>query len=134
MTSEVRQLLEQVAAGLGGRALLSIESASEGEERIALVPRNPAAATVAVEYSTGEEQELWITVEDEGVSGDLDWLRQVIAAVVSGRVRLVEGRGRHRLEIEVGPNDVRSSTSYDVRGCLPLPWRRSARITQYESY
>ena len=134
MTSEVRELLEHVAAGLGDRASLRMESADEGEERISLIPRDPAAATVSVEYSTHSDEELWITVDEEGEFGDLDWLRKVIAAAISGRVRLVEGRGRHRLEVEVGPNDVRSSTSYDIRGCLPLPWRRSARTTQYQPY
>ena len=42
---------DHVAAGLGERASLRVEPAGEGDERIAPVPRNSAAAAVAVEYS-----------------------------------------------------------------------------------
>jgi hypothetical protein len=137
MDSSVRKFLEEVASRLGERAALQVEPARGAEERIELIPRNEAAAAVLVEYSPrNEDQELYITVAGDSEPGDLDWLHDVVEAAVAGRVRLIEGLGRHRLEIELAPNDVRSSTSYDALGCLllPLPWRRWCRIRQFEPY
>lgn len=134
--STVRDLIANVVEQLGDRASLRIDSPDDGRECIELSPRNPHAAKVTVEYSpANQDEELWIAVEGEGEPGDLGWLEQVVAAAVAGKVRFIEGGGRHRVEITVAPGDVRHSTSYDLRGCLPAPfWRRRAQVTQFEPY
>ncbi|HEX6075957.1 MAG TPA: hypothetical protein VFZ32_11930 [Micromonosporaceae bacterium] len=135
--STVRDFLNQVAEQLGDRASLRVESL-DGDEWIELLPRNPRAAKVAVGYSPLDpDADLWITIADEdgGEPGDLEWLEQVSAAAIAGRVRLIEGSGRHLLEVTVASGDVRGSTAYDLRGCLPAPfWPRRATVTQFEPY
>jgi hypothetical protein len=51
-----------------------------------------------------DDDELWITIDDEPVSepGDLEWLELAVRTAVTGSVRRIDGTGRHRLEIEVG--------------------------------
>jgi hypothetical protein len=138
----VSELFARLADELGERATLRVEKLGGGEECIELVPRNPAAAKLAVEHDPDgddEEEELWITVADEAAPeepGDLEWLEKALRAVVAGRVRVLERSGRHRLEIEVSAGNVRHSTSHDLfRGLLPAPgWRQRARVTQFEPY
>ena len=138
----VSELFARLANELGERAALRVERLGGGEECIELVPRNPAAAKLAVEHDPDgddEEEELWITVADEAAPeepGDLEWLEEALRAVVAGRVRVLERSGRHRLEIEVSAGNVRHSTSHDLfRGLLPAPgWRQRARVTQFEPY
>ena len=138
----VSELFARLADELGERATLRVEKLGAGEECLELLPRNPAAAKLAVEHNPDgddEDEELWITVADEAAPeepGDLEWLERALRAVVAGRVRLLERSGRHRLEIEVSAGDVRHSTShYLFRGLLPAPgWRRRARVTQFEPY
>jgi hypothetical protein len=137
----VSELFGRLANELGERATLRVEKIGGGEECIELVPRNPAAAKLAVEHDPDEddeEEELWITVADEAAPepGDLEWLEKALRAVVAGRVRVMERSGRHRLEIEISAGNVRHSTSHDLfRGLLPAPgWRQRARVTQFEPY
>jgi hypothetical protein len=138
----VSELIARLADELGERATLRVEKLGGGDECLELVPRNPAAARLAVEHDPDgddEEEELWITVADEAAPeepGDLEWLEMALRAVIAGRVRVLEGSGRHRVEIEIGAGDVRHSTShYLLRGLLPAPgWRRHARVTQFEPY
>jgi hypothetical protein len=138
----VSELFARLADELGERATLRVEKLGGGEECIELVPRNRAAAKLAVEHDPhgdDEEEELWVTVADEAAPeepGDLEWLEKALRAVVAGRVRVLERSGRHRLEIEISAGNVRHSTSYYlVRGLLPAPgWRRRATVTQFEPY
>jgi hypothetical protein len=131
------ELITRLADELGERATLRAEKLGSGDECLELVPRNPAAASLAVEHDPDgddEEEELWITVADEPAPeepGDLEWLEMALRAVIAGRVRVLAGSGRHRVEIEIGAGDVRHSTShYLFRGLLPAPrWRRHARVT-----
>jgi hypothetical protein len=138
----VSELFARLANELGERATLRVEKLGGGQECIELVPRNPAAAKLAIEHDPDgddEEEELWITVADEAAPeepGDLKWLEEALRAVVAGRVRVFERSGRHRLEIEISAGNLRHSTSHDLfRGLLPAPgWRHRARVTQYEPY
>jgi hypothetical protein len=59
-----------------------------------------------------------------------------LRAVVTGRVRILEGSRRHRVEIEISAGDVRHSTSHDLfGGLLSTPgWRRRAKVTEFEPY
>jgi len=67
---------------------------------VELVPRNPAAATVAIEHSPDaddEDEEVWVTVADEAAPeepGDLKRLEMALRAVIAGRVKVVEGSGQ----------------------------------------
>jgi hypothetical protein len=137
----VSELISRLADELGERATLRVEKLGSGDQCLELVPRNPAGARLAVDHDPDgdEEEELWITVADEAAPeelGDLEWLEMALRAVIAGRVRVLEGSGRHRVEIEFGAGDVRHSTSHDLfRGLLPAPgWRRRARVTQFEPY
>jgi hypothetical protein len=118
-----------------------IEDLGGGDERVELIPRNPAAAKVVMEHdpdADDQDEEQDFTVADQAapdVQGDLEWLGQALRAVVAGRVRLIEGSGRYRLEINVAAGDARHSTTHDLRGLLPAPgWRRRATVTEFEPY
>jgi hypothetical protein len=137
----VSELIARLADELGGLATVRVKKLGGGAERVELLPRNPAAAKLAIEHHPhGEEdEELWITVGDEAAPeepGDLESLEIALRAVVAGRVRVLEGSGRYRVEIEVNAGDVRHSTSHDlVRGLLPAPgWRQRAKVTHFEPY
>jgi hypothetical protein len=136
----VSQLIARLADELGERATLRVETLGGGAECVELVPRNLAAATVTVEHDPNgddEDEELWITVADEAAEpGDLEWLETALRAVIAGRVRVLEGSGRYRVEIEVSEDDLRHSTTHDLfRGLLPAPgWRWRAKVTQFEPY
>jgi len=126
--------MHAMAERLGAKAELRATPVRDGEVEFELVPAEPTAATVTVSVDlTDPDGELWVTVAGEGETGDLLWLRNVVDAAVAGNVTLLEGRGRRRLEIALGPDDVRSTTTYG-RGFVPLPWRRHARITRFAAY
>jgi hypothetical protein len=68
MGQGVRAVMARLANELGERATLRTEQLGAGDERVELVPRNPAAATVAIEHSPDaddEDEEVWVTVADE---------------------------------------------------------------------
>ncbi len=126
--------MREVAERLGDKASLSTVVADDGEVEFDLVPAESAAVSVSVSVDlTSPGSELWITVAGEGEPGDLPSLQKVVEAAIAGKITLLEGRGRRRLEVAVGPGDVRSSTSYG-RGFVPLPWRRNARFTRFAPY
>lgn len=126
--------MRSVAERLGDRAGLRSVVVADGEVEFDLVPAESAAVSVSVSVdSTDPDSELWITVAGEGEPGDLPWLQKVVEAAIAGNITLLEGRGRRRLEVTVGPGDVRSSTWYGS-GFVPLLWRRNARFTRFASY
>jgi hypothetical protein len=137
----VTELIARLAGELGERVTVRVEAVDGGEgEIITLLPRNPVAASAAVEHDPDgddEEDELWLTIADDGGEPtDLEWLETALRAVFAGRVRAVEGSGRYRLELELSDGDVRTGTSYHfIRGLLPAPgWQGRATVTQYEPY
>ncbi len=126
--------MREVAERLGEKASLRSFVMADGEVELRLVPAESAAASVSVSLDPANpDSELWISVAEEGEPADLPWLQTVVEAAIAGNISLLEGRGRRRLEIAVGPGDVRSSTSYGS-GFVPLPWRRNARLTRFAAY
>jgi hypothetical protein len=93
MGQGVRAVMARLANELGERATLRTEQLGAGDERVELVPRNPAAATVAIEHSPDaddEDEEVWVTVADEAAPeepGDLKWLEMALRAVSPAALR-----------------------------------------------
>lgn len=133
----VHARLEALVESAGGRAqVVDRTDAGSGLRVLEVVPEAAGAAGILVEYSAPDEHELWITVADWGEHGDLGWLALLVPAVAAGRIRRLDGSGRHRVEIEVGPGDVRTSTSYDgLRAIGPCPrWRQRAALVEFAPY
>jgi hypothetical protein len=138
----VRELMARLAGEMGERATLRAETLGGGDECVELIPRNPAAAKIAIEHNPDAddvEEERWVTVADEAAPdepGDLTRLEQIVRAVIAGRVTVIEGSGRYRVEIDVADGDLRHSTARSlVRGFLPAPgWRQRAKVTRFEPY
>ncbi len=107
------------------------------EELLELVPHNEGAAPVAVLHTPDSEtNEIVLTVAgDEERDVDLAWIAKVVDAAVDGRVRILQGAGRRRMELRM-PDGTRHSTEHlGVRGLLPAPgWTRRARITRFQPY
>lgn len=126
--------MREVAERLRDKATLRMVAVGGGVVEFDLVPARSAAATVSVAVDPVDpDSEMWITVVGDGETGDLSWLLEVVEAAITGNIAILEGRGRRRVEIEVAPGDVRSSTSYG-RGFVPLPWRRAAQVTRFAPY
>lgn len=129
--------LETLVRGLGGRARIEDRTEPGSELRVLeVVPDSDGAASITVEYLVGDHDELWTTVAGFNEAGDLDWLALLFRAVAAGRVRRLDGDRRSRLEVEVAPGDVRSSTGYaGIRSLGPRPgWRRRATVVEYAPY
>ena len=61
----VRELMARLAGEMGERATLRVETLGGGDECVELIPRNPAAAKIAIEHNPDAddvEEERWVTV------------------------------------------------------------------------
>ncbi len=67
---------------------------------------------------------------------ELDFLEQVVAAVVAGRVSDVTGPAHAFVTVRLGDGTIeQSSVATAPVGCVPLPgWRRWGRRTDYHPY
>jgi hypothetical protein len=131
--------MARLAADLEGRATLRVTTAAEDhdDELLELVPHNEGAAPVAVLHTPGSEtNEIILSIAgDEEPDVDLDWIAKIVDAAVDGRVLVLEGAGRRRMELQM-PDGTRHSTEHvGVRGLLPAPgWTRRARTTRFQPY
>ena len=60
----------------------------------------------------------------------MDFMEDLVRAIVAGRVRETLGPGRSHVQVTLANGDTPSETGY--MGCLPIPgWRRSGRTIEY---
>ncbi len=131
--------MARLAADLEGRATLRVTTAVEDhdDELLELVPHNEAAAPVAVLHTPGSEtNEIVLSIAgDEEPDVDLEWIAKVVDAAVDGRVLVLEGAGRRRVELQMTDGTRHSTEHVGVRGLLPAPgWARRARTIRFQPY
>jgi len=133
----LRALFTRLATEFAGLARLQVTALSDSSEQLELLPYERGAAAVLVEHiPTAEHGEVHLIVadddtEDDLTYNDLPWIEQVVGLAVAGRIQVLEGRGRRRVEFLMPDGTRRSSTAHvGWRGLLPAPgWRRHALTT-----
>ena len=129
--------LGSLAIELGNRAVLrEVEEVSEGQRAWTLTRRNPSAITVRVEVDPTNVTALSVEYLDQVDTVGIDYFPLLVAALISGNVRTLEGAGRKRVEVTAGRKTLTSDTSHEGwRGLLPAPrWKKGARRGVFEAY
>ncbi len=142
----VRSLLGRLAVEWADRA--EVCEADEPPGWVEIVPRNPRAACLRIDYEPDGGEEVWVGIfvehEQPGIPafseewevGTLEDLEALVRAVAAGDVQARFGPGRQMVEVHLADGTVDGSTGYDFPvGCLPLPgWRRRAEVVRFEAY
>ncbi|MCD5315263.1 hypothetical protein [Kineosporia babensis] len=107
---------------------------------VSAVPANPRSLafswiwTDVVVFEAGREGGRW---ELEPTAADLQFLGDVVAAMVAGRVVETFAAGRSAVAVTLASGDVVCEVGYGggLASVVPLPgWRRWGHRTQYEPY
>lgn len=123
----------------GTSALLERTSYAGGLNMLSVSPLNPKARRLNVigqqwlQVEAGEHGGCW---ELSYTADDIELARQIIEAVIHGRVVELVFLRRSEVRVELSNGQQVSQTGYGTGlGWLPIPgWRRRARTVIYEPY
>jgi hypothetical protein len=140
VTARLRAIEDRVSA-LGSVVAVTHEPFDEFEGHVvSAVPANPRSLAFSwiwmgdVVFQAGRHGGRW---ELEPTAADLQFLDDVVAAVVAGRVVETFGAKRSAVAFTLADGNVAREVGYEVglAALIPLPgWRRWGRRIQYEPY